>query len=86
MTFDEFKIKLRQCGLNQTSFAKLVGRMPQSVGYWKTNDEVPKWVESYLGLYLDAKRYREECDRLEEELMTVCDSLESIYKKVIGKW
>jgi hypothetical protein len=52
MTYEEFKVKLRECGLNVNRFAKVVRKNPDTVSQWrKTQRGVPGWVPSWIALW-----------------------------------
>ena len=56
MKYDEFKETLKRYGLTIKEFARLCGLNPKSISItWKSKNEVPQWVESWLTNYIKAK-------------------------------
>ncbi len=56
MDFRTFKIILKQSGLTIKEFARICGLNPNSISTtWKSKNEVPQWVESWLTNYIKAK-------------------------------
>jgi transcriptional regulator with XRE-family HTH domain len=56
MTYDEFKEILKKCNLTIKEFANMCGLNPANIsGAWKSKNEVPKWVETWLENYQKAK-------------------------------
>ena len=58
MTNEEFEKTLKQTGLTKKEFAKLVEMSYGGVVNWgRTAQSIPNWVESWLALYLQNKKY-----------------------------
>ncbi len=58
MTNEEFEIILKQTNLTKKEFAKLVEMSYGSVVNWgRTAQSIPNWVESWLELYIQNKKY-----------------------------
>ena len=53
MDYQSFKNKLKECNLNIKQFAEICGLNPKSISItWKSKNETPKWVDSWLENYL----------------------------------
>jgi predicted transcriptional regulator len=62
MTRQQFVAMLRELGLSQSAFARLVGLTPSAVLHWASNASatpIPKWVPLLLAAWQDNKRLRE---------------------------
>jgi DNA-binding transcriptional regulator YiaG len=58
MTNEEFEIILKQADLTKKEFAKLVEMSYGSVVNWgRMAQSIPNWVESWLELYIQNKKY-----------------------------
>ena len=56
MDYQLFKSTLKQQGLTIKEFAAMCGLNPKTISItWKTKDEVPMWVESWLKNYIKAQ-------------------------------
>ncbi|WP_281951894.1 hypothetical protein [Nitrosophilus kaiyonis] len=56
MDFQSFKKTLKKCNLTIKEFAKICGLNPNSISTsWKSKNEVPQWVDSWLQNYIKAK-------------------------------
>ena len=56
MDFKAFKETLKKSGLTIKEFANICGLNPNSISTtWKTKNEVPQWVESWLSNYIKSK-------------------------------
>ena len=57
MNPDEFKAALKVLGWNQSEFGRKAGLTPATVSRYATGEnEIPAWVEKYLGLTAELKR------------------------------
>ena len=55
-TYDEFKKTLKKCDLTIKKFANMCGLHFTTISTtWKSKNEVPKWVETWLNNYIKAK-------------------------------
>ena len=58
MEKESFKQLLKKADFNKRTFSQYLGLKYQSVNSWGNNGRnVPYWVESWLNLYIDNKRY-----------------------------
>lgn len=56
MDFQTFKNTLKRCNLTIKEFANICGLNPNSISTtWKSKDEVPQWVESWLENYIKSQ-------------------------------
>jgi protoheme ferro-lyase len=56
MTYEEFKNMLKKCDLSIKKFSQMCGLHHNSISTtWKSKNEVPKWVETWLDNYIKAK-------------------------------
>jgi len=56
MNYEEFKNMLKKCDLNIKKFSQMCGLNANSISItWKSKNEVPKWVETWLDNYIKAK-------------------------------
>ena len=56
MTYNEFKKTLKKCDLTIKKFANMCGLHFTTISTtWKSKNEVPKWVETWLNNYIKAK-------------------------------
>ena len=56
MNYQKFKKTLKKCDLTIKEFADMCGLNPANIsGAWKSKNEVPKWVETWLNNYIKAK-------------------------------
>jgi transcriptional regulator with XRE-family HTH domain len=57
MNPDEFKAALKVLGWNQSEFGRKAALTPATVSRYATGEnEIPAWVDKYLGLTLEVKR------------------------------
>jgi transcriptional regulator with XRE-family HTH domain len=64
MTFNEFKQRLKECNLTIKEFAEICGLNPNSISTtWKSKNETPRWVDTWLDNYLIAKNIDEFCEK-----------------------
>lgn len=59
MKENSIKSLLKQAGLTKKEFAELVGLSYQTVNNWGSSKNIPHWVESWLKLYIKAKKLDE---------------------------
>ena len=60
MTNEEFEALLKPTGLTKKEFAKLVKMSYGGVVNWgRSHQSVPDWVESWLEMYMETKRFNE---------------------------
>lgn len=57
MEFLEFEIMLKEAGLKKGEFANKVSMRLGSVSNWKKSKRIPKWVKSWLELYIENNKY-----------------------------
>ncbi len=58
MTNEEFETMLQPTGLTKKEFAQLVKMSYGSVVNWgRSHQSVPDWVESWLELYIENKKF-----------------------------
>ena len=56
MNYDEFRQMLKKCNLTIKEFANMCGLNPNTIPTtWKSKNEVPKWVKTWLDNYIKAK-------------------------------
>ena len=66
MEFFEFENLLKEAGLKKGEFADKVFMRSGSVSNWKKSKKIPKWVKSWLELYIENKRYIELKDVMKQ--------------------
>ena len=67
MQKENFKKLLKKANFNKRTFSQYLGLKYQSVNSWGNNGrKIPYWVESWLNLYIDNKKY----EQLKEVLKT----------------
>lgn len=62
MKNEVFEELLKQAKINKKEFANLVEMNYTSVTNWASNDNVPRWVRSWLKNYIKAKKLDEVAD------------------------
>ncbi|CAE10759.1 helix-turn-helix domain-containing protein [Wolinella succinogenes] len=70
----DLKVMLKQAGLSKKEFAQIVGLSQQTVSNWGCSKNIPRWVESWLELYIDSRRFRELKQQFQE--MGICHFVE----------
>lgn len=55
MNYKDFEKLLANVGINKKDFANLTELSYQTVMNWQRNDNVPKWVKSWLENYIKSK-------------------------------
>jgi transcriptional regulator with XRE-family HTH domain len=59
MTKEELKKNLKKMGMTKRQLAELLGLSYSTVNNWGNSKNIPRWMESWMTLYLEAKEYRE---------------------------
>ena len=56
MNYQDFKSKLKECGLTIKKFAEICGLSADSISVsWREKGKTPQWVDTWLDNYLKAK-------------------------------
>ena len=56
MDYQTFKSRLKECGLTIKEFAEICGIHHTTISTtWKSKNETPRWVDTWLDNYLKAK-------------------------------
>ena len=64
MNYQDFKNKLKECGLTIKKFAEICGLSADSISVsWREKGKTPKWVDVFLDNYLIAKNIDEFCEK-----------------------
>lgn len=59
MDFLEFETLVKKAGLKKYEFANKVSMRSGSVSNWKRSEKIPNWVQSWLELYIENKKFKE---------------------------
>ena len=60
MNKEDFKLLLKKAKLNKKGLSNILGLKYQSVNSWGNNNRaIPYWLESWLNLYIENKRFKQ---------------------------
>lgn len=57
MKIKDFEKKLDDVGITKKDFANIVGAAYNGIINWNSKGETPKWVDSWMDNYIEAKKY-----------------------------
>ena len=71
MTYDEFKLKLKEHNLDLKEFGEHVGMKYSGITKWNLTPTVPLWVDRYFELYEENKKL----NKFKTMLLEIADKL-----------